>query len=101
MRIVAIVALLAVAAALPEECWTRLLESQSCMWYTQCLEEKFQCGKTGYSVGYGFKYCSKFGQLNTFPAARLWIEKTTLCLKRRLAPKLADSVQLTCHELKK
>ena len=98
MRIVAIVALLVTAAAaLPAECWTSLLESQTCMWYPQCLEEKFQCGKTGYPVGYGFKYCSKFGQLNTFPAARLWIQKTTLCLKARLAPKLADSVQISCQ----
>jgi len=64
------------------------VESQDCFWYSTCLEEKYQCGKNGYPVGFGLKYCKKFGQLKSYPAVRTWVEKTTICLKEKLVPLL-------------
>lgn len=88
------------SAVVPQECYTSLVDSQTCSWYPLCLEEKYECGKTGYPIGYGYKYCNKFGQLKTFPQARLWIEATLVCLKQRLTPTLADDKTMSCHELR-
>lgn len=75
-------------SALPDSCFTTQVESQDCFWYSSCLEEKYQCGKNGYPVGFGFKYCQKFGQLKSYTPVRIWVEKTTICLKEKLVPLL-------------
>jgi hypothetical protein len=67
-----------------------LVNNLSCDFYTKCLETKYKCGPTGYPVGYGFKYCSKFVKnINDYPAkGQEWIKKTLVCLKKALVPEL-------------
>ena len=31
----------------------------NCEFYTQCVEERFQCGTNGYPLAYGDKYCRR------------------------------------------
>jgi hypothetical protein len=63
-----------------------LSKNGDCQYYTQCLEPKYKCGPTGYPIGYGFKYCSKFVEhFGEFPAkGQEWITKTLVCLKTAL-----------------
>jgi hypothetical protein len=64
------------------------INNLSCDFYTQCLETKYKCGPTGYPVGYGFKYCSKFIKniAEYPPKGQEWIKKTLVCLKKALLP---------------
>ena len=41
---------------------TVLANAGNCDFYTQCVEPRFQCGSSGYPLGYGDRYCRKFGQ---------------------------------------
>ena len=72
----------------------------NCNFYSECLEEKFQCGPTGYPIGYGGKYCSKFvAHLDKFPQeAQVWIDKTLICLKKFLVPTFNEGVS-TCRQV--
>lgn len=36
--------------------------SGNCDFYSQCVEKRVPCGPDGYALGYGGKYCIKFGQ---------------------------------------
>lgn len=71
--IIAIILVISCQSQLPTSCFDTLINSQSCLWYPDCLELKYQCGSQGYPIGYGFKYCNKFGQLKTYQSARTWI----------------------------
>ena len=86
---------------LSDECYTSLVDSQSCEWYTKCLEQKYQCGAKGYPLGYGHKYCMKFGQLKSYPAVEKWVQDTTICLKQKLIPLLNTDRRLSCKQIKK
>jgi len=65
-----------------------LVANGNCDFYTECLEEKYHCGVTGYPVGYGHRYCNKF--LKYFydfpPLGQLWVQNTLVCLKTALQP---------------
>jgi hypothetical protein len=62
-------------------------ETNDCWFYVDCLEEKFECGYTGYPVSYGFKFCRKFQKAEKFSKrGRAWINSTMLCLQQRLVP---------------
>lgn len=78
-----------------EDC-QQLVLNGNCDFYVQCLEPKYKCGPTGYPVGYGFKYCSKFTKnLNEYPAGgQEWIRKTLICLKKALVPEFSSCSQL-------
>ena len=54
-------------ANIPDTCYTSDIDNLECRWYVNCLEEKYQCGKNGYPLAYGYKYCNKFGSLKTYP----------------------------------
>jgi hypothetical protein len=62
--------------------------NDDCEFYKSCLEAKYNCGSSGYPVGYGYKYCSKF--LTFFeefpPKGKEWVRKTLVCLKQTLHP---------------
>lgn len=63
-----------------------------CFFYVECLEEKFECGYTGYPVSYGFKFCRKFQKAKRFsPRGKAWITSTMLCLQKALVPFANDS----------
>ncbi|KZT21859.1 hypothetical protein NEOLEDRAFT_1138874 [Neolentinus lepideus HHB14362 ss-1] len=73
----------------------------SCAFYPDCLESRFHCGPTGYPLGYGLKYCTKFSQerskLST--AGQTWMLNTMHCLQTALIPEATGEVQMTCQEL--
>ena len=61
-----------------------------CKFYTQCLESKFSCGKEGYPLSYGGKYCKRFQSLDTPKAHKgiqlsnqgiVWRDRTLRCLQ--------------------
>jgi len=58
----------------------------SCNFYTDCLENKFHCGATGYPLDFGYKYCEKFASVrNQFSnAGSQWLTATMLCLQKSL-----------------
>jgi hypothetical protein len=78
-----------------EDCLS-MSNNYSCEYYTKCLEPKYTCGSSGYPLGYGFKYCSKFTlHLNEFsPKGKIWVQKTLVCLKQSLMSTFSD-----CNEL--
>ena len=39
---------------------TALANAGNCDFYTQCVEQRFQCGTNGYPLAYGDKYCHRF-----------------------------------------
>lgn len=64
---------------------TDLANSGECDFYT-CFENRRNCGTNGYMLGYGGKYCNKFGQhFNKFnEAGRNWIVCARKCLTKAL-----------------
>ena len=53
--------LLSATTAQQQDC-TALANAGNCDFYSQCVEPRFQCGSSGYPLGYGDRYCRKFGQ---------------------------------------
>ena len=47
------------ATTAQQDC-TALANAGNCTFYTQCVEPRFQCGSSGYPLGYGDRYCRKF-----------------------------------------
>jgi len=56
----------------------------NCDFYHFCVENNIlSCGKDGYSLGYGLKYCQKFQQISfQSQAGNLWRNQTTFCLQQ-------------------
>lgn len=75
-----------------------LSQNSDCQFYKTCLEDSYHCGETGYPIGYGYRYCSKFSQyIGEFSeSGQLWIRKTLVCLKQTLVP-LVNSATTTCQ----
>ena len=71
---------------------------QDCSFYPDCLEAAYNCGPTGYPLGYGNKYCNKF--LDNYVIydkdGQAWIDGTLLCLKEALVPLVEDTTGQTC-----
>lgn len=63
-------------------------QSDSCAFYPDCLETRYQCGPEGYPIGYGLHYCSLFDDSapDMSDAGRQWIDDTRLCLQDALVP---------------
>jgi len=74
-----------------------------CSWYSDCLEAKYNCGDTGYPIGYGEKFCNLFQQnYQSFSSqGQAWINAVRKCLQVTLVPVLQTSAaSLTCYQLK-
>jgi len=75
----------------------------NCSFYAVCLESQFHCGPTGYPIGYGQYYCTKFqNESSLFDAAGVtWMENTMHCLQEALVPIAQnDAGNVTCASLK-
>src|SRR5690606_3587160 len=72
-----------------------------CDFYTTCLESKYQCGESGYPVGYGAHYCTKFSaNKSTFSTkGAKWIDDTMLCLQQTLVPE-ATTIDSNCGAIR-
>lgn len=73
---------------------------ENCQFYL-CEETKRNCGKKGYLINYGYKYCTLFNSryYKRFSKnGQEWVNRTTLCLQNKLNT-FQDS--LTCSAIKK
>ncbi|KAI9568958.1 hypothetical protein HD554DRAFT_633883 [Boletus coccyginus] len=65
----------------------------NCDFYVNCLESRYQCGPSGYPLGYGQHYCQKFsndrGLFNTH--GRQWMTDTMHCLQLALVEDTVNS----------
>jgi hypothetical protein len=72
----------------PAECSAPIRDS--CDFYLQCLEDRnYDCGITGYPLGYGQLYCQKFvsaAKPHLSAAGQTWMSNTMLCLQKALVP---------------
>ncbi|KAJ7655696.1 hypothetical protein DFH06DRAFT_1132781 [Mycena polygramma] len=75
----------------------------SCSFYADCLESRYHCGPTGYPLGYGEKYCTKFQANRATLSARgqVWMLATMHCLQEALVPDAiaAPDASTTCAAL--
>ena len=51
---------LCLAVTIKAQNCTALANAGNCSFYTQCVEQKFQCGENRYPLAYGYRYCRKF-----------------------------------------
>ncbi|KAJ7188846.1 hypothetical protein C8R46DRAFT_1024085 [Mycena filopes] len=60
----------------------------SCTFYANCLESRYNCGADGYPLGYGQKFCTKFLAEQTLlsAAGQTWMLATLHCLQEALVP---------------
>ena len=72
-----------VSAEFPPTCQPATTPN-SCQFYANCLEAKNQCGKDGYALGYGKKYCISFNSLELSQQGEDWITATMACLQGAL-----------------
>ncbi|XP_063443732.1 uncharacterized protein LOC134724562 [Mytilus trossulus] len=74
-----------------------------CQFY-QCFEQQRQCGKSGYLIGYGYKYCNRFKSFySSFSTAgKNWINCVRPCLTKALIGKYQESLGpgQKCKQLK-
>jgi hypothetical protein len=85
-------------------CLRVLSTEDECEWYVECLERLFQCGKNGYPIEYGYKYCKKFNSAALSPQGKIWVNATTICLKQSLLPLIESKLKghhYSCPELKR
>ncbi|KAL1968216.1 hypothetical protein VTN77DRAFT_2051 [Rasamsonia byssochlamydoides] len=80
-------------------------QPNNCTFYPLCLETRYHCGPSGYPLGYGLKYCTKFSadRAELSAAGQAWMEHVMLCLQRKLVPYADGAVQnsnVTCEEIK-
>lgn len=54
--------LTACSLAVADESCQDMAVSGNCNFYSQCVEKRVPCGPNGYALGYGGKYCVKFGE---------------------------------------
>jgi len=78
-----------------------LAEHGNCQFY-DVLEQSKQCGPKGYLIGYGGKYCRKFGEnADEFnEAGKLWIKGVRKCLMHYILRDI-DYKTVDCDELKR
>ena len=73
----------------------------TCTFYPDCLESKYNCGPDGYPIGYGLNYCQRFtaAKPRMDSAGKKWVSDTMLCLQTALVP-YATTETTTCPALK-
>jgi hypothetical protein len=73
---------------------------RTCAFYSACLEADMPCGESGYAVGYGEKYCSRFDvDPGLSPAGLAWRDAVLHCLQEALVPELAQVSTMTCDAI--
>ena len=73
------IVMLITASAMASQTCESLVDD--CEYYT-CIEKDRACGKRGYPIGFGRKYCNKFGknEANFSSDGKKWIESVKSCL---------------------
>jgi hypothetical protein len=72
---------------------------RTCAFYSACLEADDPCGASGYALGYGEKYCSRYDVDDTFsPEGIVWRNAVLHCLQEALVPVLGSS-SMTCDAI--
>ncbi len=70
---------------------------RTCAFYSACLEADDACGASGYALGYGEKYCSRYDVETTFtPQGIVWRDAVLHCLQTALVPELPKVSSMTC-----
>lgn len=76
---------------------------RQCGFYRSCVEAKYKCGKDGYPIRYGEKYCQRFATLTNADLTEKgikWRNSTMLCLQKELSNLLYTSNNIeTCSDL--
>ena len=70
-------------------------QPNDCNFYAQCIESRYNCGPTGYPIGYGQYYCDKFVADASLlsPEGQTWMVSVMLCLQRDLVPYALGAAQ--------
>ena len=79
------------------------ITSDSCDFYSECVEEKITCGNEGYALGYGDKYCNRFKDETSFSEeGAAWRDNTLVCLQTKLLPFVEHDhpAELSCQGLR-
>jgi hypothetical protein len=70
---------------------------RTCAFYAACLETSDPCGASGYALGYGEKYCSRYDVDDTLsPEGLVWRNAVLHCLQTALVPLLASDPPMSC-----
>jgi hypothetical protein len=74
----------------------------TCTFYPNCLESRYHCGATGYPLGYGLKYCTKFSDERSLLSdkGQQWMINTMMCLQNTLVPDaITTASNITCSAI--
>ncbi|KAF7289358.1 hypothetical protein MIND_01398100 [Mycena indigotica] len=75
----------------------------TCSFYADCLESRYHCGPSGYPLGYGQYYCTKFqaARSTLSPAGQKWMLATLHCLQLALVDDALGrpNATSTCQQL--
>jgi hypothetical protein len=73
---------------------------RTCAFYSACLEAAQPCGESGYAIGYGEKYCSRYDVDDRFsPQGIAWRDAVLHCLQVSLANELPKVGTMTCDAI--
>jgi hypothetical protein len=73
---------------------------RTCAFYSACLEAAKPCGESGYAIGYGEKYCSRYDVDDRFsPQGIAWRDAVLHCLQVSLATELPKVGSMTCDAI--
>jgi hypothetical protein len=73
---------------------------RTCAFYSACLEAAAPCGASGYALGYGEKYCSRYDVDDGFsPEGIVWRNAVLHCLQEALVPELPHASTMTCNAI--
>eukprot|EP00697_Spironema_sp_BW2_P011047 gnl/Spiro4/26607_TR13233_c0_g1_i1.p1 gnl/Spiro4/26607_TR13233_c0_g1~~gnl/Spiro4/26607_TR13233_c0_g1_i1.p1 ORF type:complete len:199 (-),score=27.40 gnl/Spiro4/26607_TR13233_c0_g1_i1:50-601(-) len=89
---------------LPAACQSPGPSSTRCDFYRDCVEQDVPCGANGYAMGYGYKFCSLFGQYASkfTPKAQQWISNVRICLQQAMQSLVqSDTNDLTCSTIER
>ena len=57
-----------------------------CSFYSACLERALPCGREGYALGFGEKYCTAFRAAPLSTVGKQWVTRVMGCLQKALVP---------------
>ena len=75
----------------------------NCSFYANCLESRYNCGPTGYPIGYGQHFCQTFSEKRSSLSeeGQTWMLKTMHCLQTALVSDATGADDTTCGDLKR
>lgn len=79
-----------------------LLQENTCNFYRDCVESRYNCGPGGYPIGYGEDYCQRFSNVKSqfSPAGQAWVTKVMFCLQEKLVPIGSGQQMSTCQNIR-